>query len=349
MPPSRPAPPNPARAVPAPADASDAPPVRIAPPVKDFGYVLPKSVNRFTFQIWNDGEKPVEIAAVQPGCKCTTVNDLVGTTIEPGKYVELEAQLDAAIATGPKGSDIKILIDGYGTALECRMRAEVSLPVRIVPGYINAVRGGPEQGILNVESTDRQPFRICSVGGMAPEIQDFDPATDSPRAKYLLRYDLTKFPAGQIPRYLVIETDHPDCPVADVLVRHDSVRFPPGIRGTRDLKVGAGLIETGTSIEFDIEFNLGREPLTISGARSPNENLKLELVDTHVEDGLAKPAQEGGTEPTKRLIARVRATPREGFGGVIVTPIYIQASDGREQEIFFHAKVGPKGVGCGGT
>lgn len=328
-------------------EAADLPPVRIDPPVKDFGFVLPKSANRVAFKLWNDGDKPVEIAAVQPSCKCTTVNDLVGRVIEPGKYVELEAQLDAAVATGPKGAEIKVLIDGYGSPLECRMRSEVTLPVRIVPGFINAVRGGPEIGILTVDSTDRQPFRICSAGGLPPDVLDFDPASDLPRSRYLIRYDLTKYPPGEIPRYWVIETDHPDCAAADVLVRHDSVRFKPGIRGTKDLKIGAGLIEPGGNVEFEVEFGAAGESAAFSGVRSASENLTLELLEVRTEEGPGKPGQDGRVSgPAGAVFVKVRATPREGFSGLLITPIFVQAADGREQEIFFYTKVAPKGAAC---
>lgn len=300
----------------------------------DFGYVLPKVTSRGVFKLWNDSDKPLEIVAVQPGCKCTTVNDLVGKSIPPRGSIDLEAQLDGVIATGSKVAEIKVLVDGFTGALNCRLRAEVTLPVRIVPGYINAVRGGPEKGTLTVDSVDKAPFRICSAGGFPPQFVGFDPEKDEPRNRYLLAYDLTKYPAGEIPRYWIVETDHPECAIADVLVRHDSVKLKAVVRGGKDLKVSGGLIEPGGSVELEVEFNKMAQAVEFTGIRSPTEDLKVEFLGTRVEG-------EGDDHTT---IIKFKATPREGFTGIIYTPIILITADGREQETTFFAKVGPKGT-----
>lgn len=63
------------------------------------------------FTLWNDGPTALEIAAVETSCGCTAVtavDQLVGTVVEPGHSVAIEAQWDLQSAPGPKGATITI-------------------------------------------------------------------------------------------------------------------------------------------------------------------------------------------------------------------------------------------------
>lgn len=302
--------------------------------MKDFGFVRPLTSNRFAFKLWNESDAPIEIAAVTPSCKCTTTNDLAGTTIAPGEYAELGAQLDAGAAIGIKGASIKILIDGYTRVLTVSLRAEVTQILRIVPGYINAIGGENEQGRLVIESTDGRPFRICSLHGL-PVMGATDAGTGAggePQTRHIIAYDLTEFAPGTIPRYMVIETDHPDCPAADVLVRHDTVKFGGGVRGVQDMRGSFGRIAPGESAIMSVRF---KEPT--GEAAQPIEFVSITAESPDVSVELLEPERDS---ETGIMEARFKLTPREGFVGLIATRVFLHTAT-RKQEFLAYGRVAP--------
>ncbi|MFO0875183.1 MAG: DUF1573 domain-containing protein, partial [Phycisphaerales bacterium] len=312
------------------------PPVRVDPASKDFGFVMPKTLNKIDFKLWNTSDKPITVAAVNPSCKCTTTTDIVGKTIEPGAFIELGAAMEAGAAVGPKAANVKVLIDGFGRPLELALRADVTLPIKLTPGYINAVGGRSEQGRIVVESTDQAPFHILSTHGFEPQFVGFDPAKDEPRNKYVIEYDLTKFAKGTIPRYFIIETDHPACPVADALVRHDTVTFNSGVRGIKDFRGSLGLMQPGVPATCDAQFHKIAPGTKFTAAESKSPDFTAELV--------------GQTEDGEDTLVTIKITPREGLKGLVYGPVNLRVGDRFQEFIVFGRIAGPPaGAPPGGT
>jgi len=335
-PPSRPAPPARGEAAPpveATPEAEAAAPIRLDPPTWDFGYVAPKSVNKAEFKIWNMSAAEIEIAAVAASCKCTTLVDIAGKKIPPGGFVTLEAQLDAAASVGVKGASVKVLIDGFPRVSEVFMRSEVTLPIRVVPGYINAMAGKAQKGKLVVESIDKKPFRICSAHGHPPQIDGFDPETDQLRARYILHYDLEAFGADELPRYWIIETDREDCPAADVLVRHDTLRLKRGIRGVSDMKLSAGRIDPGGESLIEVEFTGQKTPLVFTSAELTSTMATAEISEQEMVEDVAR--------------VTVRITAKEGATGLLYAPLLLKTELATQrQEIIVFGRIQPKDAGC---
>ena len=313
-----------------PAPVQGMPPIRLEPPVLDFGFVAPSSASTGVVKLVNPTDAPLKILAVQPSCKCTTISDLEGQTIPAGGSVDLEATLDAAAAPGPKKAQIRVLVDGYTQVVVVELKAEVALAVRITPPYINAVEGKNQSGRLVVQSTDGQPFRICSTHGMPPRYIGFDPATDEPRAQYLVEYDVADL-GERIPRYWVVETDRPDAPLVDVLLRHER-SFPNFNIRMKDYRISAGVVPAGGSAEFKIR--LENRPDPVSAAISRSAAGKVEFVGESVG--------EEETEVTLRL------TPAEGTEGFLYLPFTIFTKAGQSQDLDVFATVSRSGAGrCG--
>lgn len=308
------------------------PPIRLEPPVLDFGFVAPSSASTGVVKLVNPTDSPLKILAVQPSCKCTTISDLEGQTIPAGGSLELEATLDAAAAPGPKKAQIRVLVDGYTQVAIVELKAEVALAVRITPPYINAVEGKNQSGRLVVQSTDGQPFRICSTHGMPPRYIGFDPATDEPRSQYLVEYDVADL-GERIPRYWVVETDRADAPLVDVLLRHER-SFPNFNIRMKDYRISAGVVPVGGSAEFKIRLENRADPVSAAISRSPAG--KVEFVGESVG--------EEETEVTLRL------TPSEGKEGFLYLPFTIFTKAGQPQDLDVFATVSRSGTGaCGGS
>ena len=270
----------------------------------DFGFLPPNTAGEGIVLLRNTSDKPLTINLVQPSCKCTTISDLVGKQIPPGGTVELQIKLDGAPAMGVRRSSVKVMVDGYGRALEVVVKGEVSLPVRIVPPYINAIEQKNMTGRVILESTNKKPFRILSSLGGPISIQGFDGAKDEPRSSYVVGYDLTAF-STELPPYIFFETDAPDAGVIDVRVRQAKVPKRSMI-SVIDVRCNVGLIPSGTS----------KEALFIL----TNPGIVLESVTTTSTDATVALAR---TEPAKGgdTNAFVTVTPRDGFTGILLLPV----------------------------
>jgi hypothetical protein len=306
------------------------PPIRLEPPVLDFGFVPPSSASTGVVKLVNPTDAPLKILAVQPSCKCTTISDLEGQTIPARGSLDLEATLDAAAAPGPKKAQIRVLVDGYTQVVVVELKAEVALSVRVTPPYINAVEGKNQSGRLVVQSTDGKPFRICSTHGMPPRYVGFDPATDEPRSQYLVEYDVADL-GDRIPRYWVVETDRADAPLVDVLLRHER-SFPNFNIRMKDYRISAGVVPVGGSGEFKIRLENRTDPVTTAISRSPAG--KVEFVSESVG--------EEETEVTLRL------TPAAGTEGFLYLPFTIFTRSGQAQDLDVFATVSSTpGGSCG--
>lgn len=311
-----------------PAPLQAVPPIRLEPPVLDFGFVAPGSDSTGVVKLVNTGDAPLKVLAVQPSCKCTTISDLEGRTIPVGGFVELESTLEAAAAPGPKKAQIRVLVDGYTQVLVVELKAEVALSVRVTPPYINAVEGKNQTGRLVVQSTDGKPFRICSTHGMPPRYVGFDPATDEPRAQYLVEYDIADL-GDRIPRYWVVETDRPDAPLVDVLLRHER-SFPKFNIRMRDYRIAAGVVPAGGSGEFTIRLENRADPVTAAISRSAAGKV----------DFVGQVVGEEETEVTLRL------TPAPGSEGFLYLPFTIFTQQGQSQDLDVFASASSGGEGC---
>ena len=326
------------KATPTPATpVGDEPPIRIEPPVLDFGFIAPDTPVRGSVKLINRSDEDLLILAAEPSCKCTTLDDIGGTVIPAGGSIDLGAELDATPNIGTKSASIKILVDGYPVVKVLDLKAEIALPIRPIPTLINAVQQQSRQGRIVVESIDGVPFSICSFHGMPPEFLGFNPGSDAPRNKYILTYDLDRL-VEPYPRYLVIETDREDVPVVDVYLRHESTlpKLNRSLQVSGGFRFPLGRLAPGESTELEIPFkSIARSIATVISARS---EITADLIGTRTEetgDGII-------------TYALVRITPSEDFRGVLYSPIEIVSAGGDSAVINVFGIVVPEGEDCAG-
>ena len=310
------------------------PPLRLEPSVLDFGIIAPGKQAEGVCKLINTGTKELEVLTVQPGCKCTAINDIAGQKIPVGGSIDLKAAMTAQSAPGTKRADIKILIDGYTEVITLGLVNEVSLPIRVSPAYLNAVKDQPQSGRIVVESIDKQPFRICSIGGKKPNLVGFDMEKDEPRSQYLVDWDFARdFPEGVAPRYWIIETDRADCPLVDVFVRHESSLPRPSLKLT-DYRHTFGRLEEGTSHEFTVDISDLPESERVITAASSSSVARVELLSSESEGSITH--------------VKLKVTPQAGTLGVHFIPFNLYTNS-KQQNVAVWGQWVPKGtVGCFG-
>jgi len=288
--------------------------IKLDPPLLDLGVVAPNQDATGSIAIRNLGADPVRILSVRPSCKCTTLNDLAGTVIEPGGAATLTARLDGRAVMGVRTASIRILIEGAPAPYQLDLRAEVSLPVRITPGILNTA--AETRGHVVVESIDEQPFNILSVNEQPPVYVDFNPDRDAWQSSYLLKWDLTEEKAaGRLEHWWIVETDHPLCPLVDAWVRDRStIQIPPRGRPWRviGLRSNVGIIEPGSFGEFTLDVkNIGATD-EIYSVQSLSADFSAELLDFERKGADA--------------VCTIRITPRPEFTGLLRGRVELIAS-----------------------
>jgi hypothetical protein len=243
-----------------------APPVQFEPATLDLGTLKPGAKASGTIIVHNISDKTLTIKATRASCTCTTIN-LANTVLAPGQAVPLDVAYHASSTMGPKTASVRILFDGYDL-VEVPIQAVVALMVRATPQHIDSLvdEHGSQAltGEFTVYAYDQRPFRVLAVNGQPPDFANFDPATESPRNNYLLKWDLTPYDpvtcknekGERLPGWIIVETDHPDAPVIDLEIRHDCNRRKPAqptdTWAASDKRVLLGALRPGEAVEAEV-------------------------------------------------------------------------------------------------
>jgi hypothetical protein len=314
----------------------------VEPPLIDFGRVSPGSRHPARFLLRNLSGGPVTVARATPSCKCTDLSDVVGKTIAPGAAIELTATLAVPGSPGQKDAEVLIALQGVPGVARARMQADVTMPVRVEPAYVDALKGAQE-GEIRVASVDGAPFRITAAGGKVPSFVGFDPAADALRAEYRIRWRTQDLGAPAIPQWWVIDTDRADCPQVPLRIRHETTgsRFDPG-RTARfwfvpESIVLAGRVRPGTPIELrtTIEhLNPAAQGRVTNPAWSQVRGMSVPGGEGTAELVSATPRGESFVD----LVFRFTAAP--GRQGPMYVPVMIETATG-QGPVFVAATVGP--------
>lgn len=188
-------------------------------PKLNLGVHLPLAFASDTVTFVNSGNEPIVLERAQGECSCTDATILQNTKpFGPGEQIEVLVGVEYPREAGLYTKTFYVYEKGNPAPYPVQFDFEV--------GYAIKINGGPKYAIvverggrLTLESRTRQPFRVISISGMAPVFEGFDPATDPLRDNYSLMYSLNDVRKEDLPRWLVIETDHPDAEMMAIPAR----------------------------------------------------------------------------------------------------------------------------------
>ena len=293
----------------------------------DFGVVAPHTLLEGNFKLANTSDKPLKVLGAQPSCQCTTI-DITGKEI-PAQTAGVAGMLEVPVtmkvsATGLKTAQVKVVVEGEPLPITLELRAEVAYAVRLaiadatgkIQPYVDAAEDASRlKGVAQVFSSDGKPFRVLSVQGVAPEFVNWNAASDAPLAKYEVRFALAGEPCGQVPKYLLVETDRADARMIDARVRHACTKISPAL-DIAEFRSNVGVIPTGGAGTFDIEIKkMGNNK--IASVKSLDAQFSAQLVGQRA-DGSS-------------LMVTIRLTPGKEVKGVFMTPVHLVAADANGQ------------------
>lgn len=230
-------------------------PIRAEPANVNFGIVEPGSTVSATIKLFNPLDRDVRISAAKPSCTCTTI-DMVGKTIPAGGSIDMPMSMKTAHTPGSKVAAVNMAFEGVTQVLVVKIEAETAYAVRATPNFIDALAAERMTGTFELSSSDGVPFTVKSVDGRPAMLADGTPM--KPATRHTLRYDVTQpsplsNPYLAVPPFLIIETDHPKCPILDMRVRHATTRITPAF-GFAEFRANCGVMASKGSAEFEIEI-----------------------------------------------------------------------------------------------
>jgi len=307
-------------------------PVLVDPPMRDFGVVAPGTKHPAAFVLRNVSKEPLTVVRAMPSCKCTDLTPIDGKVILPGGTLDVAAALQVPKTPGPKDAKIMVVFQGYNGMVEAKMQADVTLPVRATPAYVDALRGSND-GAIALASVDGKPFRVLSVGGRAPQFVGFDPAKDAPRAQYQVQWRAAEMVNGtELPQWWVVETDRADCPLIPLRVRHETTgsRFDPA-RLARfwfppENVLIAGRVKAGTPVTLSTTI----EHLNPAAQGRVTNPAWSDVKGVRVPGGEGTAKLLGATKRGEEFVDLViEFTPAPGTSGVKYVPIELETATGK--------------------
>ncbi len=226
-------------------------PIVVDPPGVDFGVVEPGTVVARTFKLVNPFDRPVLIKLATPSCTCTTI-DMAGKTIPALGFLEMPMSMKTSRAVGKKAAKVTLVFEGVPIPLVVQIDAETAYAVRANPTFVDALAAERMKGFFEVLSNDGTPFMVKTVDGSPALTADGSPM--KPALRQVVRYDLSAptLTSPKVPPFLIVETDHPKCPVLDLRVRHETTRISP-VLNFAEFRENIGVVTNGTPVEFEVE------------------------------------------------------------------------------------------------
>jgi hypothetical protein len=253
-------------------------PIKAEPPEVNFGIVEPGTKVSANIKLINPLDEDVMIIAAKPSCTCTTV-DMVGKVIPARGSIEVPMAMKTSHTPGTKTAVVNMAFKGITQVMVLKIQAETAYAVRAAPNFIDALAPERMQGTFELVSADGTPFTVKSVDGRPPVSADGSPMKAA--TMHTLRYDFTK-PSPlcgtflAVPPFLIVETDHPKCPILDMRVRHATTRITPAF-GFAEFRANCGAMSAKGSSEFELEIKLMRK-MRIGSVQSLLPAFQTQLV-----------------------------------------------------------------------
>ena len=295
------------------------PPFSVGEQPIQLGYLLLGQTSTTMIELKNEGDEPFTIQKIITGCNCTKIEAMNNFVPAGGSTtLVIDHEPYPYIHGWTKAFRIQTIErPDYWYQFVCR--ATCGYAVQLNKGA--SPRVVTETGNITAQSIDGQPFRITSVHGQPPVLQDFNPATDELRNNYIIEFDLEKIcPLGTFGAALVMETDHPDAPMIAMLLGNPDLRRsldaqPQSWRPFEDYLLTGNVKPGGDWVEHTFTLKrtralegelptLNAEMSGFDGEASPREVEVLDVIPT-------PEGRDGDYDVTVRM--RAKADAEAGF------------------------------------
>jgi hypothetical protein len=259
----------------------------------DFGNVARGSRAEYAFELVNNTDSVLHIAAARSSCGCT--NPIVPKdTLKPREHGSVNAVLNTIGFTGAKSATITIVIDQpYYAELQLSVRGYIRSDVVLDPAEVNfaeAPQATEQQAQVKLTYAGRSDWRIRDVQSSNEHLQAAvsEQSRGNGQVEYLLTVNLLPtMPVGDFVDFLTLSTDDRNL---------SSVRVPIRGRILSDLtvspaSVGIGALQSSDRITKRLIVK-AEEPFRVIKATSDDPRLsftggdresKLHFIELHFD------------------------------------------------------------------
>lgn len=283
--------------------------VTLDPPAYDYGYLRPNAVTTRTVTLTNREALPIRLPGSARGCSCTKL-DLQPMLLGPGESVAIPATMTAGLTPTSKDSSMKVEVAGR-PPIKIPVKGEIIRGLRVSPRDITTYQyGGSDDvyrsiGRLRVDAPEGRRFSILSVNG--------EPKNTPPLQMHVVDWDVRDYDKAtglnaqgeMVPRFWLIETDHPETPVMEVPVRHRGHQLH-----RREKERPWFFVETRVNVGAVDADGVARVEVPVKGVRGEDPIIAIESRSDLFT------ARKGATRRRDRdLMMTVEITPAPGVEG----------------------------------
>ncbi len=264
------------------AQTIEAAPVVIEPGATSFGVMLPGEKKRKTFTILNQGDEVLRLVKINPSCPCITGRTKTDL-IAPGGTLEVSLDIEAGWNVHKSASkNVALFFEGYDIATNTSAVFAVSLGVGTDVDKLEVNRNGLA-GRVRLISKDGKAFSVVRVDGKKPKFPGgFDPEVHAPRLDYNVTYNFNGR-GTDMPKHLIIETDHPDARMLALPVVSDQTNASIGqwqIGPIRSLRrsIVVGEITPGMTVDFEFDLMCRADEFPLDATAQQHELIWVDIV-----------------------------------------------------------------------
>lgn len=216
---SQPAPPD----LPPGHSVGSAPRIHVEHPTHDFGQVWSGTVNKYTFQIQNLGQEPLQISQVKRSCGCTLAGEY-DRVIGPGAVGQIPVSINTNRFSGKFSKSVTVISnDPQNPKIKLTLTGTARPFIKVQPLAADfGTIGEDETKTVTVKLTNNTDDPVNITLGHEDAVGPFhtELIAVTPGREYDLKITATP-PYGRrsVRRYLHLNTDHPKSPKLQIACR----------------------------------------------------------------------------------------------------------------------------------
>ena len=246
---------------------TNGPKIEFASPIYDFGKVKQGEVIRHDFVFKNAGNAVLEIAAVQPGCGCTTAGNW-DKRLEPGQAGVIPLQLNSTGFSGTVHKSATVTSnDPRQPTINLQLKGDVWTPFAVSPTMavftVSSETETSETKVVRIVNQLEQPVTLTGIEGITPSFRaELNPVKAGKEFELKIT-TVPPFGASSVSAPLTIKTSSSEAPTISVLAQ--LIVQQPVVATPERITLPAGPLPAATSYVVVVRNN-GKNALVLSDA-----------------------------------------------------------------------------------
>ena len=305
-------------------DEQQAPKLKVASPIHNFGSVTQGAKVEHTFSFTNDGNADLHIQRVVPSCGCTA-STASKDIIKPGEEGTIEVTFDTTGFNGSKTKSVRVYtndIDNPILMLSLKGAIEPDVivePKRVFFGeVVKGLNPGGIQREVSIRVKEGSDVNLGDIKVYSKNVK-IKELSSSKREKKLLVTLLPDAPVGELRERVIVALSG---------ARRKAVNVPifASVKGNLRVEprtLSFGILEGDKPMERSVRLeNLGPEKINVTGIKSSDKNVDVEYTELKAGKLYQIKVSVDPKEVKKDLRASVKVSTNSGEDKTVSFNVY---------------------------